>query len=202
MRLLLTACLSLLTTLGFAAEPAATTAASPTLAPPTAEEIATTAATVTGAVITTPRGKIHVALFPKTAPVHVANFVKLARAKFYDGLAFHRVEPNFVIQGGDPFSRADLPAGKQGPIGSGGPGYTINLEVGPSNPEKHLPGTLAMADAGPNTAGSQFYLTMAQTSFLDGRYTVFGRVLALEDIGVIQAVQRGDRFSVEIITKP
>jgi peptidyl-prolyl cis-trans isomerase B (cyclophilin B) len=197
MRFLLTACLSLLTMVGsavFSAEAA--------LTPPTADEIATTAATVTGAVIKTPRGAIHVALFPKTAPVHVANFVKLARAKFYDGLAFHRVEPGFVIQGGDPFSRADLPADKQGPMGSGGPGYTIKLEVGPSNPEKHLPGTLAMADAGPDTAGSQFYLTQGQASFLDGRYTVFGRILAPEDLAVIRQVQRGDRFTVEIVTKP
>ncbi len=176
-------------------------AADPAPARPTPAEVSDTAITVTGAVIHTPRGDIHVALFPATAPMHVANFVKLARAHFYDGLAFHRVVPDFVIQGGDPNTRLDLPADKQGPIGSGGPGYTIDLEVGEKNPEKHLPGTLAMADAGPNTAGSQFYLTQVATPFLDGRYTVFGRILAPGDLEVIHKVQAGDRFSVEIVAK-
>ncbi len=177
-------------------------AAAETLAPPTAEEIATTAATVTGAVIHTDRGDIHVALFPATAPLHVANFVKLARAKFYDGLAFHRVEPGFVIQGGDPFSRIGLPADKQGPIGTGGPGYAIKREVGEKNPEKHLPGTLAMArNQDPDSAGSQFYLTCASTPHLDGGYTVFGRILGPDDLKVINQVRAGDRFAVEIVEK-
>ena len=183
-------------TLCLAAEPATK------LTPPTADEIAQTTATVTGAIIKTAQGEIHVSLFPKTAPVHVANFVKLAKAKFYDGLAFHRVEPGFVAQGGDPYSRADLPADQQGPVGSGGPGYTINLEVGPGNPEKHLAGSLGMADAGPNTAGSQFYLTMSATPFLDGRYTVFGRVQTAADLALISKIKRGERFTVEIVTKP
>ncbi len=177
------------------------TGAEPLLAP-TAAEIAATAATVTGAVIHTDRGDIHVALFPATAPLHVANFVKLARAKFYDGLAFHRVEPGFVIQGGDPFSRIGLPADKQGPIGTGGPGYSIKREVGEKNPEKHLPGTLAMArNQDPDSAGSQFYLTCATTPHLDGGYTVFGRIVGPDDLKVINQVRAGDRFAVEIVEK-
>ncbi len=165
---------------------------------PTAADIAATS-TVAEAVIHTPRGDIHVSLFPKTAPISVANFVNLTKAKFFDGLAFHRVEPGFVIQGGDPNSREGATAEQREKIGAGGPGYTIPAEIGEKNPEKHLAGTLAMADAGLNTAGSQFYLTMAPQSFLDGRYTVFGRVLSPKDLEVIRAVKAGDRFTVEII---
>ena len=170
--------------------------------PPTAAEIAATSATVSGAIIHTPQGDITVTLFPATAPIHVANFVKLARAKFYDGLAFHRVEPGFVIQGGDPFSRLGLNAQEQGPIGTGGPGYSIKLEAGPSNPEKHLPGTLAMArNQDPDSAGSQFYLTCASTPHLDGSYTVFGRIRNPADLAIIHKIRAGDRFSVDIIDK-
>jgi peptidyl-prolyl cis-trans isomerase B (cyclophilin B) len=172
------------------------------LLPPTPAEIAATTATVSGAIIHTPQGDISVALFPATAPVHVANFVKLARAKFYDGLAFHRVEPGFVIQGGDPFTRLGLNAQEQGPIGTGGPGYSIKLEAGPSNPEKHLPGTLAMArNQDPDSAGSQFYLTCANTPHLNGSYTVFGRIQNPADLAIINKIKAGDRFSVEIIDK-
>lgn len=166
---------------------------------PTAEDIATTS-TVSEVVIHTPRGDIHVTLFPKTAPISVANFVNLTKAKFFDGLAFHRVEPGFVIQGGDPYSREGATDDEKRMVGQGGPGYTIPAEVGPTNPEKHLAGTLAMADAGLNTAGSQFYLTMATTSFLDGRYTVFGRVHGPKDLEIIRAVKANDRFTVEIVT--
>jgi peptidyl-prolyl cis-trans isomerase B (cyclophilin B) len=170
--------------------------------PPTAAEIAATTATVSGAIIRTPQGDITVTLFPASAPVHVANFVKLARAKFYDGLAFHRVEPGFVIQGGDPFSRLGLNAQEQGPIGTGGPGYTIKLEAGPTNPEKHLPGTLAMArNQDPDSADSQFYLTCASTPHLNGGYTVFGRIQNPADLAIINKIKAGDRFSVEIIDK-
>ena len=170
--------------------------------PPTAAEIAATTATVSGAIIHTPQGDISVTLFPATAPVHVANFVKLARAKFYDGLAFHRVEPGFVIQGGDPFTRLGLNAQEQGPIGTGGPGYSIKLEAGPTNPEKHLPGTLAMArNQDPDSAGSQFYLTCANTPHLNGGYTVFGRTQKPADLVIINKIKAGDRFSVDIIDK-
>lgn len=193
--------LALIATLLTATAIAVETPAAP-LTAPTAEEIASISATVTGAIIHTDRGDIRVALFPATAPVHVANFVKLARAKFYDGLAFHRVEPGFVIQGGDPFSRLDLRNDQRGPIGTGGPGYSIKREVGEKNPEKHLPGTLSMARSqDPDSAGSQFYLTCARTPHLDGGYTVFGRIIAAEDLTVINQVKAGDRFTVEIVEK-
>lgn len=163
---------------------------------PTAAEITATKDVAT-ATIQTKHGDIHVLLFPKTAPITVANFVKLARAGFYEGLTFHRVEPGFVIQGGDPVTRAG--AVQTGlPPGAGGAGYRIPAEVGPTNPEKHTPGTLAMADSGLNTASSQFYLTMAATPFLDGRYTVFGRIVGPADLEIIRKVLPNERFSVVI----
>lgn len=163
---------------------------------PTAAEIAESV-NLSTATIHTEHGDIHVTLFPKTAPIAVANFGKLARAGFYDGLAFHRVEPGFVIQGGDPVTRAGAPNTGM-PPGSGGAGYRIPAEVGASNPEKHIPGTLAMADSGLNTASSQFYLTMASTPHLDGRYTVFGRVVGPADLAIVRQVAPNDRFSVII----
>ncbi len=149
---------------------------------------------VVHATVHTTAGDIHVDLFHKTAPISVENFVKLTREKFFDGLAFHRVVAGFVAQGGDPNTKE----GATGPVGNGGPGYTIAAEVGPSNPEKHTAGTLGMADSGPGTAGSQFYITLAATPHLDGRYTVFGRVSAPKDLEVAKKIKRGDRFSVTI----
>lgn len=149
---------------------------------------------VVHATVHTPGGDIHVELFHKTAPISVENFVKLTREKFFDGLAFHRVVAGFVAQGGDPNTKE----GATGPVGNGGPGYTIAAEVGPSNPEKHTPGTLGMADSGPGTAGSQFYITLATTPHLDGRYTVFGRVSTPKDLEMAKKIKRGDRFSVTI----
>ena len=163
---------------------------------PTAAEIAASV-NLSTATIHTEHGDIHVTLFPKAAPIAVANFAKLARAGFYDGLAFHRVEPGFVIQGGDPVTRAGAPNTGL-PPGSGGAGYRIPAEVGAANPEKHTPGTLAMADSGLNTASSQFYLTMASTPHLDGRYTVFGRVVGPADLAIVSQVAPNDRFSVII----
>ena len=154
----------------------------------------------TRAVIHTPRGAIAVTLFPATAPHTVANFVKLARSGFYDGTTFHRVVPGFVIQGGDPNTR---PGGPGGMPGTGGPGYTIPAEVGPGNPEKHLPGTLAMArSAALDSAGSQFYLTCATIPHLDGGYTVFGRITNPQDLAIINAVRMGDPLRVEIPAAP
>ncbi len=147
------------------------------------------------AIITTPRGDIRLALFPKTAPNTVANFVKLAKAGFYDGLAFHRVIAGFVIQGGCPNTRE----GAKGAPGTGGPGYKINCELGAANPERHTPGTLSMAHAGPNTGGSQFFVTHAATPHLDNKHTVFGRIVDQTDLKVVLAVKQGDRFSVKII---
>jgi peptidyl-prolyl cis-trans isomerase B (cyclophilin B) len=146
------------------------------------------------ATITTPRGDIHITLFEKTAPNTVANFVKLAKSGFYEGLSFHRVIANFMIQGGCPNSKE----GASGMPGTGGPGYKIKCELGASNPEKHLPGTLSMAHAGPNTGGSQFFVTHKSTPHLDGVHTVFGRVDSPADLAVVNAVKQGDRFSVKI----
>ena len=115
---------------------------------------------------TTSQGKFTAVLFPKEAPKTVANFEKLVKAHFYDGLVFHRVIPGFVAQGGDP--RGD---------GSGGPGWTIPDEL--QSTCKHLRGALAMAkSSAPDSAGSQFYVAYEPLAFLDSRYTVFGQVVA------------------------
>ena len=147
------------------------------------------------AIITTPHGDINLTLFPKTAPIAVANFVKLAKEGFYDQLAFHRVIPNFMIQGGCPNSKA----GAKGQPGTGGPGYHIKCEVGPTNPEKHTPGTLSMAHAGRDTGGSQFFVTHVATDWLDGNHTVFGRIVSKADLDIVNKVKQGDRFSVKIV---
>jgi peptidyl-prolyl cis-trans isomerase B (cyclophilin B) len=147
------------------------------------------------AIIHTSRGDINITLFEKTAPNTVANFVKLAKSGFYDGLAFHRVVPNFVIQGGCPNTRE----GATGMPGTGGPGWKIKCELGPSNPEKHQPGTLSMAHAGKDTGGSQFFVTHKATPHLDGVHTVFGRIDSPKDLDVVNKVQQGDRFKVEIL---
>ncbi len=148
------------------------------------------------AVIHTPHGDIRLALFDKTAPNTVANFVKLAKAKYYDGLSFHRVISNFMIQGGCPNTRE----GGKGAPGTGGPGYMIKCELGPSNPERHTPGTLSMAKtAAPDTGGSQFFVTHVATPHLDGAHTVFGRVIDKKDLDVVMKVKQGDKFSVEIL---
>jgi peptidyl-prolyl cis-trans isomerase B (cyclophilin B) len=147
------------------------------------------------AIFHTARGDIKVALFDKTAPNTVKNFIDLAKKGFYDQLAFHRVINNFMIQGGCPNSKE----GATGMPGTGGPGYKIKCELGPSNPEKHTPGTLSMAHAGPNTGGSQFFITHTATPHLDGVHTVFGRVLSADDQKVVNAIRQGDRFSVEIV---
>lgn len=107
--------------------------------------------------------EIVIELFDKDAPNTVANFEKLANSSFYDGLVFHRVIPGFVAQGGCPNG-----------VGNGGPGYEIDCEI---NPNKHERGTLAMAHAGPNTGGSQFYICYAPQPHLDGKHTVFGKVI-------------------------
>jgi cyclophilin family peptidyl-prolyl cis-trans isomerase len=115
------------------------------------------------AILQTNHGAVHVELFPGEAPKTVENFTKLARDGFYDGLIFHRVIPDFMIQGGDPTG-----------TGSGGPGYSFEDEF---NEHKVVRGALAMANAGPNTNGSQFFIVTADACpWLDGKHTVFGRV--------------------------
>src|SRR5436189_3510215 len=130
------------------------------------------------ATFDTSRGQIICDLFAKDAPNTVNNFVFLARDKFYDGTKFHRVIPDFMIQGGDP----------QG-TGSGGPGYRFEDEVR-NNPRKHQVGSLSMANAGPNTNGSQFFITHVVTDWLDGKHTVFGQVTS--GLDVVDQVKGGD----------
>ena len=150
------------------------------------------------ATIVTSKGAIHLQLFDQVAPKTVQNFVDLVNKGFYDGTTFHRVIPNFMIQGGDPLSKT-LPAGNPR-IGTGGPGYKIKCETA-GNPEKHLPGTLSMAHAGKDTGGSQFFITHGPTPHLDGVHTVFGQVLKGQD--VVNAIKKDDVISkVEISDKP
>lgn len=128
----------------------------------------------------TSRGTIRVRLFPEHAPVTVANFANLAQRGFYDGLSFHRVIPDFMVQGGCPSGN-----------GTGGPGYRFEDECTPEL--KHdAPGRLSMANAGPGTNGSQFFITHVPTPWLDGKHTVFGEVLSAEDQAVVDAIRQGD----------
>ncbi len=145
------------------------------------------------ALISTPHGTIRIELFDKTAPKTVENFVSLIKKGFYKDLSFHRVISDFMIQGGCPHSKA----GSKGRPGTGGPGYMIPCET-KGNPEKHTPGTLSMAHAGPNTGGSQFFVTHRATPHLDGVHTVFGRVVGPEDQAIVDKVRQGDVFSIEL----
>src|SRR5687767_5064785 len=117
------------------------------------------------ATLQTSKGAITVELHDADAPATVGNFIKLARDGFYDGVAFHRVIPDFMIQGGDPTGS-----------GRGGPGYRFEDEIDPSLTFAK-PGLLAMANAGPNTNGSQFFITVGATPWLNGRHTIFGEVV-------------------------
>lgn len=130
------------------------------------------------ATLNTSRGAIVCDLFAQDAPVTVNNFVFLAREKFYDGTTFHRVIPDFMIQGGDPTG-----------TGRGGPGYRFEDEV-KNKPRRHQVGSLSMANAGPNTNGSQFFVTHVVTDWLDGKHTVFGQVRSGQE--VVNAVHQGD----------
>jgi peptidyl-prolyl cis-trans isomerase B (cyclophilin B) len=136
------------------------------------------------AVLETVRGTIEVELFADEAPNTVANFAKLANAKFYDGTTFHRVIPNFMIQGGDPHSRTG-----EGRVGTGGPGYTIKCET-QHNVHKHVAGTLSMAHAGKDTGGSQFFICHGPQKHLDGVHTVFGQVT--KGMDVVNAIKQND----------
>ncbi len=136
------------------------------------------------ALFDTARGPIKIELYPDKAPLTVANFVNLAKRGFYNGLSFHRVIPDFMIQGGCPEGS-----------GRGGPGYRFEDETG--NGVKHERGVLSMANAGPNTNGSQFFITHVATPWLDGKHTVFGKVV--EGLQVVDAVKGDDELrSVKI----
>ena len=131
------------------------------------------------AVFATSKGPIHVELYADKAPITVANLVNLAKRGYYNGLSFHRVIPDFMIQGGDPDG-----------TGRGGPGYTFEDEI---NDHKIVRGALAMANAGPNTNGSQFFIvTIDQASWLDGKHTVFGEVTAgMDAVDAIEQTPTG-----------
>jgi len=133
------------------------------------------------ATFETNKGTIVAELYEKEAPITVENFEKLANSGFYDGVKFHRVISDFVVQGGDPHSR-DLPAGDPR-IGTGGPGWKIKCETA-GNPHKHDVGALSMAHAGKNTGGSQFFMVLseANTRHLNGVHTVFGKITTGIDV--------------------
>lgn len=133
------------------------------------------------ATIETTRGTIELELYPQHAPKTVNNFVFLAREGYYDGVSFHRVISNFMIQGGDPTG-----------TGRGGPGYRFEDEVR-NNPLKHETGVISMANAGPNTNGSQFFITHSPQPHLDGKHTVFGKVTQGQDI--VDAIRQGDKMT-------
>ncbi len=128
------------------------------------------------ATLTTTKGTIELELYADETPNTVANFEKLANAGFYDGTRFHRVIPNFMVQGGDPYSKTG-----KGRVGMGGPGYTIKCET-QRNTHKHVAGTLSMAHAGKDTGGSQFFICHTPQSHLDGVHTVFGQVTKGMDV--------------------
>jgi peptidyl-prolyl cis-trans isomerase B (cyclophilin B) len=144
------------------------------------------------ATFETNRGTIVAELYEKDAPKTVENFEKLANAGFYDGVKFHRVIPDFVVQGGDPLSR-DLPAGDRR-IGSGGPGYHIKCET-KGNPRTHEVGALSMAHAGTDTGGSQFFMVLseANTRHLNGKHTVFGKIT--KGLDVMKSIIQNDSMT-------
>ena len=144
------------------------------------------------AIVDTDRGTVVIELYPKAAPKTVENFETLTKKGFYNGLTFHRVEPDFVVQGGDPDG-----------TGRGGPGYTVPAEIG----EKHLRGSVATArlgdDVNPQRAssGSQYYICLKPLPGLDGQYTVFGGVISGMD--VVDQIQKGDKMkTIKLATEP
>lgn len=169
------------------------------------------------ATIVTKKGEIVLHLYPQVAPKTVENFVKLSKEKFYDGVTFHRVVPGFVIQGGDPLSKDDDPSND----GTGGPGYTFEDEINPAalgisedeiaqnvargyRYQNNLPsmavdvGVIAMANSGPNTNGSQFFIvTETAQLHLNGLHTVFGEVVAGMDI--VRKINQGDTIQTILI---
>jgi len=134
------------------------------------------------ATIHTTKGDIRLNLFPDKTPLTVLNFVNLAKKGFYDGLTFHRVIPDFMIQGGCPLG-----------TGTGGPGYRFGDEFSPDL--KHSkPGMLSMANAGPNTNGSQFFITHVPTPWLDNKHAIFGEVIDEKDQAVVNSIVQGDKI--------
>ena len=141
----------------------------------------------TKAVIDTAQGVIELDLFSDEVPGTVANFEKLAKEGFYDGTTFHRVIPNFMVQGGDPYSKTG-----KGRVGTGGPGYTIKCETH-LNKHRHVAGTLSMAHAGKDTGGSQFFICHSPQGHLDGVHTVFGQVT--KGMDVVNKIRQNDKIN-------
>ncbi|MGE5341372.1 MAG: peptidylprolyl isomerase [Candidatus Omnitrophota bacterium] len=139
------------------------------------------------ATLDTTKGKIHLTLFADKTPVTVGSFVNLANRGYYDGLTFHRVIENFMIQGGCPWG-----------TGTGGPGYNFDDEF-VSGLRHDRPGILSMANAGPRTNGSQFFITHVPTPWLDGKHTVFGQIVGPADQEVVNAIARGDKINAVTI---
>jgi cyclophilin family peptidyl-prolyl cis-trans isomerase len=147
-------------------------------------------------IIATKFGEIKVEFYPEHAPKAVENFRKLANRTFYDGLIFHRIVPNFVIQGGDPNTRD---VNNRSRWGSGGPGWTIKAEF---NKNTHSRGTISMARSqDPDSAGSQFFIVLKDSNFLDGQYTVFGKVISGMDIVDKIASLKTDSTDAPVDTK-
>ena len=141
-----------------------------------------------GVVIKTNKGDINIKLFPDVAPITVINMITLAKNKYYDGIKFHRVIPNFMIQGGDPTG-----------TGAGGPGYNFKDEF-KAEVVFNKPGILAMANAGPGTNGSQFFITHVETPWLNHKHTIFGEVVSPEDQKIVDIIQQGDIIStIEVV---
>ncbi len=149
------------------------------------------------ATIETNRGTMRAELYEKEAPKTVANFEKLANSGFYDGTKFHRVIKDFMVQGGDPYSKGGEHA--KGPVGTGGPGWKIDCETS-GNPHKHEVGSLSMAHAGKNTGGSQFFIVLDEgaTRHLNGVHTVFGKVNT--GLDVIPKIRQNDSIKSIRIT--
>lgn len=146
----------------------------------------------------TSKGVIKLELFKDLAPKTVENFITLSQNGFYDGTRFHRVIEGFMIQGGDPLSKDTAQIARWG---TGGPGYQFQDEIHGEN--HNLPGTIAMANAGPNTNGSQFFINVADNSYLDTRHTVFGKVVEgydiVETISLVDTVPGADRPVVDVV---
>lgn len=138
-------------------------------------------------VMQTNRGVMELELYPEHAPKTVNNFVFLVREGYYDGVSFHRVIDDFMIQGGDPTGN-----------GRGGPGYKFEDELA-GNPLKHERGVISMANAGPNTNGSQFFITHSPQPHLNGNHTVFGKIV--QGLDVVDAVQQGDKMEKLTVTE-
>lgn len=151
------------------------------------------------AIFKTDKGTFTVELFSEDAPGTVKNFTKLISDGYYDGIAFHRIIPEFVVQGGDPLTK-ELPL-THPRIGTGGPGYEIPCEI-KGNPRRHEVGALSMAHSGKDTGGSQFFIVLNEqnTRHLNGVHTVFGKVM--EGMDVVRRLERGDRIEKVELAEP